>query len=315
MSCLCWIVPVFHPTFSSPSLIAHTACLTVHRYWPRHIYNPELKVGDAQLGDINVAVLEGFKQDGYVLSKLRLMRGNETRFIHHFWFDSWPDHGVPKNFVTVWSMLKAVRAFSNSADHPWVVHCSAGIGRTGSFIAIDHGIQHLHDKGEADVIEIVKQMRFHRGGMVQHAEQAEFVHQVRACVYVCVCVCVCVRVYLRVYVYMRVRVRVRTRVFLRLSVIAGLILFSILSTFVHFMCQVLTKYAESFGAKPGADGDMDNPVLAESIQKALACVPQDFGVHPSQVDTHEGAEVRPLCVCVCVCVRVCACRSEAFAVS
>ncbi len=200
-----------------------------------------MNVGDATLGDINVAVMEGFRQDGYVISKLRVRRDGQERMINHYWFDSWPDHGVPKNLATVWSMLKAVRAHSNPTENPWIVHCSAGIGRTGTFLAIDHGIQHLDDSGVADVISIVKALRQDRGGMVQHAEQAEFAH------------------------------------------------------------RVLVKYAETYGAPPGEkpsgssvlllDDEQVHPITEESVARAHGCVPPDFTIHPSQLDTHEGAEV------------------------
>ena len=188
------------------------------------------------MGDINVAVMEGFKQDGYVLSKLRVRQKGEERIIHHYWFDSWPDHGVPKNLTTVWNMLKAVRNFSNSSEHPWVVHCSAGIGRTGTFLAIDQGIQQLHSTGVADVITIIRKLREDRGGMVQHLDQAEFVH------------------------------------------------------------RVLVKYAETYGAPEESHESLmgeqqENGVLQASIEKALTSVPPGFTEHPSQIDTHEGAEV------------------------
>lgn len=74
-------------------------------------------------------------------------------------------------------MLRAVREFSNEIDCPWVVHCSAGIGRTGTFIAIDQGIQQLEETGHVDVNDLVINIRKDRGGMVQHPEQAEFVYR------------------------------------------------------------------------------------------------------------------------------------------
>ena len=74
-------------------------------------------------------------------------------------------------------MLDSCRKWSNRPDHPWVIHCSAGTGRTGTFIAIDHGIRLFHTTGVVDVIEIIRLLRKDRGGMVQHREQAEFVQK------------------------------------------------------------------------------------------------------------------------------------------
>ena len=56
---------------------------------------------------------------------------------------------------------------------------SAGIGRTGVFIAADIGMRQLEDKGEVDVLKIVSTMRQDRGGMVQTRDQYLFLHRVR----------------------------------------------------------------------------------------------------------------------------------------
>lgn len=147
------------------------------RYWPKALYNPELGVGDVDFGDINVRIYAGFRRDGFVTTKFHVKKGDEKREIWHFWFDSWPDHGVPKRYEPVQSMLDSCRTWSNKSEHPWIIHCSAGIGRTGTFIAIDHGIRQFQTSGVVDVIEIIKLLRKDRGGMVQHREQAEFVQQ------------------------------------------------------------------------------------------------------------------------------------------
>ena len=63
-------------------------------------------------------------------------------------YDTWPDHGAPEETSGVVDMLKAVRAVSaGGPDHPWVVHCSAGIGRTGTFVGIDIGMRRLDTTG------------------------------------------------------------------------------------------------------------------------------------------------------------------------
>lgn len=72
-------------------------------------------------------------------------------------------------------MLQAARKFSDDQQHPWVVHCSAGIGRTGSFIAVDHGLRMFEQGSVVSVLDIIRSLRKDRGGMVQHWEQAEFV--------------------------------------------------------------------------------------------------------------------------------------------
>jgi protein tyrosine phosphatase len=147
------------------------------RYWPTALYNHEEQCGDVQFGTVNVAIMAGYRKEGFITSKFRVKVGDEERDVHHFWYDSWPDHGVPKVTGPVVAMLKACREFSDEPDQPWVVHCSAGIGRTGSFIAVDHGLRQFETTGTVDVIDIVAKIRKDRGGMVQHPEQADFVHR------------------------------------------------------------------------------------------------------------------------------------------
>lgn len=69
---------------------------------------------------------------------------------------------------------------------PIIIHCSAGIGRTGCLIAILNGIKQLTNEQKVDVLGIVCNMRLNRGGMVQNSEQYELIHKVlclfeRAC--------------------------------------------------------------------------------------------------------------------------------------
>lgn len=61
---------------------------------------------------------------------------------------------------------------------PIIAHCSAGIGRTGCFLAILNGIQQLRSNYNVDVLAILCSLRLHRGGMVQNAEQYELIHRV-----------------------------------------------------------------------------------------------------------------------------------------
>eukprot|EP00049_Salpingoeca_infusionum_P018830 m.358959 g.358959 ORF g.358959 m.358959 type:complete len:2697 (+) comp18357_c0_seq1:279-8369(+) len=148
------------------------------RYWPTVLYNETEQIGDKQYGDINVAVMSGFKANGYLTSKLRVIRDGEERTVMHYWFNSWPDHGVPHKTDPVVHMLDSVREWSNDEESPWIVHCSAGVGRTGTFLACDMGMQQLRHTGRTDVCEIIRALRKDRCAMVQHPEQAEFSHRV-----------------------------------------------------------------------------------------------------------------------------------------
>eukprot|EP00038_Savillea_parva_P022965 m.39210 g.39210 ORF g.39210 m.39210 type:complete len:1917 (-) comp5768_c0_seq1:91-5841(-) len=144
-------------------------------YWPKCLWNPDLGVGDVQYGSVNVRIMAGFRKEGFVTSKFEIRCGDVVRDVWHFWYNSWPDHGVPRMTKPVVAMLQAARNFSDDPRHPWIVHCSAGIGRTGSFIAVDHGLRLFEEGAIVSVKDIISALRRDRGGMVQHWEQAEFV--------------------------------------------------------------------------------------------------------------------------------------------
>ena len=85
-----------------------------------------------------------------------------------FHFTSWPDHGVPQYATAMLSMLRRVRAHYSVEEGPMVVHCSAGVGRTGTFIVIDTMLQRLmHEEEMLDIYGHVSLLRTQRNYMIQ----------------------------------------------------------------------------------------------------------------------------------------------------
>ncbi|XP_039470652.1 receptor-type tyrosine-protein phosphatase eta isoform X2 [Oreochromis aureus] len=103
----------------------------------------------------------------------------ETRAVRHFHFTAWPDHGVPETTELLISFRHLVREHMNqySRHSPTVVHCSAGVGRTGTFIAIDRLIFQIERENTVDVFGIVHDLRMHRPLMVQTEDQYVFLNQ------------------------------------------------------------------------------------------------------------------------------------------
>ena len=147
------------------------------RYWPEELYDPDRDTKYMTHANIKIMVKSGARRQGYKLAELEVSYETETRTIKHFWYDDWPDYGVPEDMILVPKMLLDVREWSPSPDKPWVVHCSAGIGRTGTFIGIDIGMELLEKDKTCNVITIIEKMRQGRGGMVQTPEQANFLHK------------------------------------------------------------------------------------------------------------------------------------------
>ncbi|KAH0618984.1 hypothetical protein JD844_018577 [Phrynosoma platyrhinos] len=107
---------------------------------------------------------------------------DKCRTVKHIVFSSWPDQKTPESAKTLLHLIWEVEKIQKASESmgPIVVHCSAGIGRTGCFIAAQIGCQQLKDKGEADILGIVCQLRIDRGGMIQTSEQYQFLHHTLA---------------------------------------------------------------------------------------------------------------------------------------
>uniref|UniRef100_A0A8C4IFK7 Tyrosine-protein phosphatase non-receptor type 9 n=1 Tax=Dicentrarchus labrax TaxID=13489 RepID=A0A8C4IFK7_DICLA len=111
----------------------------------------------------------------------------EQRQVSHFQYLSWPDYGVPTSAVTLIDFLGAVKRQQRKmvkalglqwAGHPqgppMVVHCSAGIGRTGTFCALDICLSQLQDVGSLNVCQTVRRMRTQRAFSIQTPDQYYF---------------------------------------------------------------------------------------------------------------------------------------------
>ncbi|CAE1296446.1 PTPRD [Acanthosepion pharaonis] len=103
----------------------------------------------------------------------------EKRFVHHFQCTIWPDHGIleePASFIEFRNKVQ----FSPSSKPPFVVHCSAGDGRTGTYIALDILLEQLWKKPTIDIFSCVNQLCQQRAFMVQNKIQYQFIHDVLA---------------------------------------------------------------------------------------------------------------------------------------
>ncbi|XP_026123520.1 receptor-type tyrosine-protein phosphatase eta-like isoform X2 [Carassius auratus] len=103
----------------------------------------------------------------------------ESRSVRHFHFTAWPDHGVPETTELLINFRHLVREHMDqySRHSPTLVHCSAGVGRTGTLIAIDRLIFQIEQDGVVDVYGIIHDLRMHRPLMVQTEDQYVFLNQ------------------------------------------------------------------------------------------------------------------------------------------
>ena len=157
-----------------------------NQYWPEAVSIPRL------YGDIKVTMTEEEEFALYCVRKFSVQEvwmgvvsmgvfgvngpcsppqyGNEesTREVRQFHFVAWPDHGVPEYATAILSFRQRVRQYHEKNDSgPMVVHCSAGVGRTGTFVTIDTNIQMIEEEGKVDIFNFVRGLRWRRNYMVQ----------------------------------------------------------------------------------------------------------------------------------------------------
>ncbi|XP_067947062.1 receptor-type tyrosine-protein phosphatase kappa-like [Watersipora subatra] len=144
-----------------------TKCM---QYWP-------LEVGVAKVfGEFYVSLKSVNLYAEFSMSHLEVAKDGERRTITHFNYLSWPDHGVPdiEMFVSFHRLISS--RISNSKTQPLLVHCSAGVGRTGTYIALDYLLDQAAAEGVVDAFECVSEMRTRRPCMIQTVEQYELLH-------------------------------------------------------------------------------------------------------------------------------------------
>ncbi|ESO92948.1 hypothetical protein LOTGIDRAFT_145420, partial [Lottia gigantea] len=130
------------------------------RYWP-------LEVGSSEtFGIIKLTLKEEIYRESYSKRYIIMERDGMTHKFCHFHYTSWPDHDVPE-INDILDFQFTVDKFKPESKSPVLVHCSAGVGRTGTYIAIDYCLKQYKDTGKVDVLECVKTLRQQRKGMIQ----------------------------------------------------------------------------------------------------------------------------------------------------
>ncbi|XP_060740643.1 receptor-type tyrosine-protein phosphatase beta-like [Tachysurus vachellii] len=104
---------------------------------------------------------------------------NYSKTVRQFHYTVWPDHGVPESTQSLVQFVRTVRDYINRTPGtgPSIIHCSAGVGRTGTFIILDRVLQQLNCKDTVDIYGAVFDLRLHRSHMVQTESQYMYLHQ------------------------------------------------------------------------------------------------------------------------------------------
>ncbi len=150
-------------------------------YWP--------KEGTDKYGLIEVTLAREDVMATYTIRTFRIRHtrirngkqgGHSERYVLQYHFTSWPDHGVPENPLPLLSFVRRSSDANRDCQAPIVVHCSAGVGRTGAYILVDAMLKQMKAKGELNLVAFLNHIRTQRNNLVQTEEQYIFVHDALA---------------------------------------------------------------------------------------------------------------------------------------
>ncbi|XP_045442575.1 tyrosine-protein phosphatase non-receptor type 9 isoform X1 [Pipistrellus kuhlii] len=156
------------------------------QYWPLE-KDSRIRFGFLTVTNLGVENMNHYKK---TTLEIHNTEERQKRQVTHFQFLSWPDYGVPSSAASLIDFLRAVRrqqrlavssmgahAKGQSPEPPIVVHCSAGIGRTGTFCSLDICLAQLEELGTLNVFQTVSRMRTQRAFSIQTPEQYYFCYK------------------------------------------------------------------------------------------------------------------------------------------
>uniref|UniRef100_A0A9J8AXI2 protein-tyrosine-phosphatase n=1 Tax=Cyprinus carpio carpio TaxID=630221 RepID=A0A9J8AXI2_CYPCA len=162
------------------SLVMVTQCVErgmvkCDRYWP--VDSEPLYYGDVVVQLLSEKILPEWTIRDFKISCEGQLRYPRT--VRQFHYTIWPDHGVPETTQSLVQFVRTVRDYIDRTTSPGVtvVHCSAGVGRTGTFIVLDRVLQQLDRNCTVDIYGCVFDLRLHRLYMVQTESQYAYIHQ------------------------------------------------------------------------------------------------------------------------------------------
>ena len=132
-----------------------------HKYWP----DEDESIYDS----IRVHILEILVLPEYTIRTFSLIKANskDERIVTQYHYTIWPDFGVPEYPASLLHFVRKVMVANPLNSGPIVVHCSAGVGKTGVFITLFNQLRRITSERNLNVLDFVRSMRHNRNYMVQ----------------------------------------------------------------------------------------------------------------------------------------------------
>ncbi|CAL1275718.1 unnamed protein product [Larinioides sclopetarius] len=142
------------------------------KYWPDKV----LKVADLIITFLNEVVFIDYTIRNFKIVKMGV---SGHRVVRQYQYTAWPDHGVPTYPLALIEMMQNVKDFQKEQQKatPWVLHCSAGVGRSGTMMVLDSALEMSLAEGKVDVLGILYKMRQQRLNLIETVDQYTFVYR------------------------------------------------------------------------------------------------------------------------------------------
>ncbi|XP_072172511.1 uncharacterized protein [Diadema setosum] len=139
------------------------------QYWPG--------MTPCSFGEFRIVLQDNQVTKNYTIRRFDVEMAGVHREVVQYHYTTWPDMGVPEQPSQLMNFIEVTREMEEGASKsPIVVHCSAGVGRTGTFITLDAMLDQMNAEGAVGIFNFIASMRKHRAKMVQVVEQYQFIY-------------------------------------------------------------------------------------------------------------------------------------------
>lgn len=164
-----------------------------YQYFPLDMHTGDMMIEpiehieSAAAGTVSLIKAHSDEASKSTVRKLLISFGKESKVVWHILFSGWPDFQIPQkdDRAALFELLRLSEEKNPNTSNPRIIHCSAGVGRSGSLIALDYLLDQIKSgaiaeakDGDDPIYEVVNRLRQQRMTMVQSAPQFAFLYEV-----------------------------------------------------------------------------------------------------------------------------------------